>query len=90
MKIECEVTDFEELEAAIEAGADIVMLDNFDDASLDRAVKLAAGRVLLEVSGNVTIERLPRIAASGVDLVSIGALTHSAPAVDLALDWIAD
>ncbi len=85
MRIECEVTNFEELETAIEAGADIVMLDNFDDADLREAVRRAAGRVLLEVSGNVTLERLPIIAASGVDLASMGGLTHSVPAADLSM-----
>lgn len=85
MKIECEVTNLDELRAAIEAGADIVMLDNFDDATLAEAVRVAAGRVLLEVSGGVTLERLPRIAASGVDVVSVGALTHSVPAADLSM-----
>ena len=77
----------EQLEEALAAGADIVLLDNFDDATLMSAVALVAGRALIEVSGGVTLERIPRIAAAGVDVISAGALTHSAPAVDLGLDW---
>jgi len=64
-----------------------VMLDNFDDATLKSAVALVAGRAIVEVSGGVTLERIPRIAAAGVDVISAGALTHSAAAVDLGLDW---
>ena len=85
MKVECEVTNFDELDAALEAGADIVMLDNFDDEQLKRAVERTAGRALLEASGGITLERLPRIAATGVDLVSVGALTHSVVAADLSM-----
>ncbi len=86
-RVEVEVDSFELLDEALAARADIIMLDNFDDAALARAVTHVAGRALIEVSGGVTLERLPRIAAAGPDVVSIGALTHSAPAVDLALDW---
>ena len=86
-RIECEVDRMEQLEEALAAGADIVLLDNFDDATLLSAVALVAGRALIEVSGGVTLERIPRIAAAGVDIISAGALTHSAPAVDLGLDW---
>lgn len=85
MRVECEVTSLAELDVAIEAGADVVMLDNFDDADLATAVERAAGRVVLEASGNVTIERLPAIAASGVDVASVGGLTHSVPAADLSM-----
>lgn len=87
-RIECEVDTMEQLKEAIEAGADIVLLDNFDDASLRAAVALVAGRAIIEVSGGVTLERTPRIAAAGVDVISVGALTHSAPAADLGLDWV--
>lgn len=88
-RIECEVDSMTQLEEALQARADIVLLDNFDDATLAAAVKLVAGRALIEVSGGVTLERIPLIAAAGVDVISVGALTHSAPAVDLGLDWIA-
>jgi nicotinate-nucleotide pyrophosphorylase (carboxylating) len=86
LKIEVEVVDLPGLDEAIAAGADIVLLDNMDDAAVAAAVKRAAGRVLLEASGNMTLERLPRIAATGVDFVSMGAVTHSARAVDLSFE----
>ena len=83
LKIEVEVADLAGLEEAISAGADLVLLDNLDDATLARAVKLAAGRVWLEASGGMTQERLPRVAATGVNLISVGALTHGAVRVDI-------
>jgi len=85
LKIEVEVATLAELEEALAAGAEIVMLDNMDDAALAEAVKLTAGRALLEASGSMTLERLPQVAATGVNLISMGALTHSAPAVDIHL-----
>jgi nicotinate-nucleotide pyrophosphorylase (carboxylating) len=63
----------------------MLLLDNLGDQELRNAVKQVAGRVPLEASGGMTLERLPRVAATGVDFVSVGALTHSAPAVDLSL-----
>ena len=86
LKIEVEVVDLPGLDAAMAAGADIVLLDNMDDAAVAAAVKRASGRVLLEASGNMTLERLPRVAATGVDFVSMGAVTHSARAVDLSFE----
>jgi nicotinate-nucleotide pyrophosphorylase (carboxylating) len=86
LKIEVEVVDLAGLDAAISAGADIVLLDNMDDATTAAAVQRAAGRVLLEASGSMTLERLPRIAATGVDFVSMGAITHSARAVDISFE----
>jgi nicotinate-nucleotide pyrophosphorylase (carboxylating) len=86
LKIEVEVVDLPGLDAAIAAGADIVLLDNMDDATMAEAVRRAAGRVLLEASGNMTHERLPRVAATGVDFVSMGAVTHSARAVDISFE----
>ncbi|MEE9384396.1 MAG: carboxylating nicotinate-nucleotide diphosphorylase [Nannocystaceae bacterium] len=85
LRIECEVNTLAQLTEAIDAGARFVMLDNMDDETIARAVDLAEGRVGLEVSGGVTLERLPTLAGLGVDLVSVGALTHSAPAADLSL-----
>jgi nicotinate-nucleotide pyrophosphorylase (carboxylating) len=64
----------------------VVLLDNMDDGQLREAVKVAAGRVQLEASGGITLERLPRLAAIGVDFVSMGALTHSARAMDYSLE----
>jgi nicotinate-nucleotide pyrophosphorylase (carboxylating) len=86
MKVECEVVDLAGLDEAIAAGADMVLLDNMDDALLIQAVARAAGRVKLEASGNMTLERLPRVGATGVDFVSMGAITHSARAVDISLE----
>jgi nicotinate-nucleotide pyrophosphorylase (carboxylating) len=88
VKIEVEITRLEQLPTAIEGGADVVLLDNMDDGQVAEAVRLAAGQVQLEVSGNVTLERLPRLAQLGVDFVSMGALTHSARAVDLSLEIV--
>jgi nicotinate-nucleotide pyrophosphorylase (carboxylating) len=86
VKIEIEVTNLKQLTEAIEGGADVVMLDNMDDAMIRKAVEITAGRVPLEVSGGVTLDRLPRLAKLGVDFVSMGALTHSARAMDLSLE----
>ncbi len=88
LKIEVEVTDLEGLEEALNAGADLILLDNMDDATLGRAVEIARGRALLEASGGMTKERLPQVAATGVNFISMGALTHSAPAVDIHLRLI--
>jgi|YNPNPStandDraft_1061719.scaffolds.fasta_scaffold00060_33 nicotinate-nucleotide pyrophosphorylase (carboxylating) len=88
LKIEVEVTSLEEFKEALAAGADIIMLDNLDEAAMAEAVKLTAGRALLEASGGLTLERLPQVAATGVNLISMGALTHSAPAVDIHLRLI--
>jgi nicotinate-nucleotide pyrophosphorylase (carboxylating) len=87
-RIECEVKTFAELDEAIAAKADVIMLDDFDDASLPQAVAKIAGRALVEVSGSVTLERVAIIARAGIDVISVGGLTHSAPAVDFALDWV--
>ena len=86
LRIEIEVTTLDELAQALEAGADIVLLDNMAIADLRTAVDLTAGRALLEASGGVTLESVTEIAATGVDLISVGALTHSAPALDISLD----
>ncbi len=83
LKIEVEVQDLAGLEEAIAAGADIVLLDNMDEATLAQAVRLAGGRVRLEASGGMSLDRVGRVAATGVDFISVGALTHSAPAVDI-------
>jgi nicotinate-nucleotide pyrophosphorylase (carboxylating) len=86
LRVEVEVIDLAGLDAAIAAKADIVLLDNMDEATMAEAVRRAAGRVLLEASGNMTLERLPRVAATGVDFVSMGAITHSARAVDISFE----
>jgi nicotinate-nucleotide pyrophosphorylase (carboxylating) len=84
--IEVEVQDLEELEEAIQAGADVVMLDNMGVEEVREAVRLARGRVKLEVSGGINLENVASYASTGVDFISVGALTHSAPALDIALE----
>ncbi len=83
--LEVEVERIEQLEEAIAAGASRVLLDNFDLEGLRRAVTVAAGRVELEASGNVTLENIRTIAETGVDFISVGALTKNVEAVDLSL-----
>ncbi|MEG0377259.1 MAG: carboxylating nicotinate-nucleotide diphosphorylase [Eubacterium sp.] len=84
-KIEVEVETPEMLTEAVEAGADIIMLDNMSNDTMRKAVEYVNGRAETECSGNVTLERLKDIAAAGVDYVSCGALTHSAPILDFSL-----
>jgi nicotinate-nucleotide pyrophosphorylase (carboxylating) len=87
VKIEIEVDTLAQLREVLDTGlADVVLLDNMDIADLAKAVKLADGRVVLEASGGVTLESIAKIATTGVDYVSSGALTHSAPNFDVALD----
>jgi nicotinate-nucleotide pyrophosphorylase (carboxylating) len=85
LKIEVEVKNLKELKEAIESGADIVMLDNMSVHDMNEAVKIAESRVMLEASGNILLENVREVAETGVDLISVGALTHSAPAVDISL-----
>lgn len=86
-RIECEVDTVEQMRVALEAGADIIMLDNFDDEAVRGAVLEIAGRAIVEVSGGITLGRIATLAEAGADVISVGALTHSAPSVDLGLDW---
>jgi nicotinate-nucleotide pyrophosphorylase (carboxylating) len=89
-RIEVEVASLTELEQALAAKADIIMLDNFSLADVHTAVKrvgeIPGARPLIEVSGGITLERIGELAAAGVDVISVGALTHSAPAADIAID----
>ena len=85
VKIEVEVENLHDLEGAIKAGADIVMLDNMTVKDMREAVKIAKGRVIIEASGNIRLENVREIAETGVDLISVGALTHSAVAADMSL-----
>ncbi|PRP94890.1 carboxylating nicotinate-nucleotide diphosphorylase [Enhygromyxa salina] len=88
VRVECEVETLAEVRQAISAGADVLLLDNMDDQTLREAVEIARqqnDRVLLEVSGGITLARLPTLATIGLDLVSVGAITHSAPSVDMSL-----
>ena len=88
LKIEVEVETLQDLAAAVEAGADIVMLDNMSVDDMRKAVRMVQGRLLLEASGGVTLDTVRTIAGTGVDLISVGALTHSAAAVDISLHLI--
>lgn len=86
--IEVEAQSLAEVGEAVEAGADVVMLDNLTDAEMREAIHRIAGRAKVEISGGVTLDRLPVLAALGADFVSVGALTHSAPAADISLEII--
>jgi nicotinate-nucleotide pyrophosphorylase (carboxylating) len=87
LKIEVEADTLDQASAAAEAGADIVLLDNMTSEQLRAAVKLIGGRSKTEASGGVTLATVRQIAETGVDYISVGALTHSAPAVDIGLDF---
>ncbi len=84
--IEVEVDRPDQIEAVLDGGADTILLDNFTTAELRAAVGHIAGRALVEASGGITLNRIPEIAATGVDIISVGALTHSVRALDLGLD----
>lgn len=90
VKIEVEVDSLAQFDEALRAGADIVLLDNMSPATLKEAVALNAGRAILEASGGVNLDTVRAIAESGVDMISVGALTHSAPVLDLGLDFVAE
>jgi nicotinate-nucleotide pyrophosphorylase (carboxylating) len=85
MKIEVETESLAEVAEALEAGADIIMLDNMDTSSMAEAVAMIAGRSLIEASGGVNLDTVREIAATGVDIISVGALTHSARAMDISM-----
>lgn len=86
MKIEVEVTNLNEFDEALQAGADAIMLDNMSLEEMRKAAKKARGkRVVIEASGNATLERVRSMAETGVNVISVGALTHSAPCVDMSL-----
>jgi nicotinate-nucleotide pyrophosphorylase (carboxylating) len=86
VKVEVEVDDLAQIDEALSAGPDIIMLDNMDPARMRQAVAKIAGHALIEASGNVMLETVRAIAETGVDLISSGWITHSAPALDIALD----
>lgn len=88
-RVEVEVETPEEAREAVEGGADLILLDNMSLEEMRRAVELVGGRALVEASGGITLEKTAAIAATGVDLISVGALTHSPRALDIALDFVA-
>ena len=85
VKIEVETESLDQVDEALAAGVDIIMLDNMDLQTMREAVTRINRRALVEASGNMRLERLPEVAATGVDIISMGWLTHSAPALDLSL-----
>lgn len=88
VKLEVETRDLDEVKEALEAGADIIMLDNMSCEMMSEAVKLVNGRALLEASGGITAETLRAVAQTGVDVISIGALTHSVTAMDISMKMV--
>jgi len=88
MRVEIEVDRLDQLaEVLEEGGADCVLFDNMDTPTLARNVAMTAGRMVTEASGGMRLARIPEVAATGVDYISVGALTHSAPVLDIGLDW---
>jgi len=88
VRVEVEIEDLEQLGQAIDGGAEIVLLDNMEVGLMARAVELARGRVVTEASGGITLENVQDVAATGVDIISIGALTHSARSLNISLDMV--
>ena len=85
IEVECETTD--QVQTAVDAGADVIMLDNMPVRSMNASVKIAKGRAIIEASGGITLANVRAVAETGVDWISIGAITHSAPALNLSLDF---
>jgi len=85
LKIEIETESLADVKEALAAGADIIMLDNMDSATMKEAVAIIAGRALIEASGGVNLSTVRAIAQTGVDIISVGALTHSAPSMDISM-----
>jgi len=86
LRVEVEVTDLDQLRDLLDAGCTEVLLDNMDAATMTEAVRITAGRATLEASGGLTLDRAREVAATGVDFISVGALTHSVKVFDLGLD----
>lgn len=85
LKIEVEAENLNDVKEALKAGADIIMLDNMPVDEMKKAVKAVRGRALLEASGNITLQNIREVAETGVDFISVGALTHSAPSADISM-----
>ena len=88
IRIEVETETLEQVRECLDCRVDIIMLDNMDAATMKEAVALIGGRALVEASGGVRLATVREIAATGVDIISIGALTHSAPSCDIGMDWL--
>ena len=87
LQIEVETRNFDELNEALAVGADVIMLDNMSCEDMKKAVEITAGRAKLEASGNVTLDNIGEVAKTGVDIISLGALTHSVTAFDISMKW---
>ncbi len=87
IKIEVETDTLEQVQECLECGTDIIMLDNMDRETMKKAVSMIAGKALVEASGGVNLDSVEGIAATGVNIISAGALTHSAPSCDIGMDW---
>ncbi|MCK5515653.1 MAG: carboxylating nicotinate-nucleotide diphosphorylase [Desulfobulbaceae bacterium] len=87
IRVEVETDTLEQVEECLDCGADIIMLDNMSPEMMGKAVRMINGQALVEASGGVNLRSVESIAMSGVDLISIGALTHSAPSCDIGMDW---
>ncbi|ADL42634.1 nicotinate-nucleotide pyrophosphorylase [Caldicellulosiruptor obsidiansis OB47] len=88
MKVEIEVRNMQEFEEALLSGADIIMLDHFTVDEMRKAVEKAGGRVLIEASGNINIDNIEEIAKTGIDIISVGSITHSVKSLDISLDFV--
>jgi nicotinate-nucleotide pyrophosphorylase (carboxylating) len=86
VKVEVEVETLDEVKEALAAGADVIMLDNMEPAGMKEAVALVAGKAMVEASGGITPTQVATVAATGVDVISLGWITHSAPPLDISLD----
>ena len=87
LQIEVETRNLDEVQEAVDCGVNVIMLDNMDCPTMAQAVKLVNGRAKLEASGNVTLENIREVAETGVDIISLGALTHSVKAFDISMKW---
>lgn len=87
LQIEVEVRNFDELNEALAVKADVIMLDNMSCEDMKKAVEITAGRAKLEASGNVMLDNIRDVALTGVDIISLGALTHSVTAFDISMKW---
>ncbi len=90
VQIEVETRNLEELQEALDAGVNVIMLDNMDYDTMKKAVEITNGRAKLEASGNVTLENIAQVAATGVDIISLGALTHSVKCFDISMRIVTD
>lgn len=88
LRVEVETDTLEQVHECLVCGVDIIMLDNMDAVTMQEAVRLIAGRAMVEASGGITMESVLAVAQCGVDIISIGALTHSAPSCDIGMDWV--